>query len=83
MHESDIGELTSKPATYFSSPMEIVNSDKLETNAKYLALKRWEFEVSQVDVTSEENMNAISKTTLQEVRDALRALGHDAAPGEK
>lgn len=79
MHESDIGELTSNPATYFSSPMEIVESDKLESNAKYLALKRWEFEISQMDVGSEENMNAMSKTTLEEVQDALRALGRDTA----
>jgi len=87
MHEPDIAELTANPATYFSSPMEIVETEKLQTGAKLIALKQWEFEVRQLDVASEENMNALSKTTLQDVHQAMRALGHDPesdpAPGGK
>jgi hypothetical protein len=87
MHETDIEELTSRPATYFSSPMAIVDSEKLELTAKLIALRQWEFEVRQLEVATEENMNAVSKTTLQDVHEAMRALGHepesDPVPGGK
>lgn len=87
MHEPDIAELTSNPATYFSSPMDIVDSEQLQASAKLVALKQWEFEVRQLEVATEENMNAVAKTTLQDVHEAMRALGHapesDPAPGGK
>lgn len=87
MHEPDIVELTSKPATYFSSPMKIVESEELQTSAKLIALKEWEFEVRQLEVATEENMYANASTTLQEIHEAMRALGHepqsDAVPGGK
>lgn len=87
MHETDLEELTGNPATYFSSPMDIVENDKLQESAKLLALKQWEFEIRQLEVATEENMLAVSKTTLQDVHEAMRALGHepdsDPAPGGK
>jgi hypothetical protein len=85
MHESDIEELTSQPATYFSSPMAIVDSEELEPSAKLIALKQWEFEIRQLEIATEENMYAVSKTTLQDVHEAMRALGYepesDPSPG--
>lgn len=87
MYEADLEELISKPATYFSDPMEIVQDERLRDSAKILALKQWEFEVRQLDVATEENMYAVAKTTLQDVHNAMRALGHepetDPAPGGK
>ncbi len=87
MHEQDITELISNPATYFSSPMGIVDSKALQTSAKLIALKEWEFEVRQLEVATEENMPATATTTLQDVHNAMRALGQEpdseALPGGK
>jgi hypothetical protein len=87
MHEPDLAELTSRPASYFASPMDLVASTQLQTSAKLMALKEWEFEIRQLDVATEENMCAAQTTTLQDVHEAMRALGHepeaDAAPGGK
>ena len=87
MHEQNIAEIISKPATYFSSPMEVVNSARLQADAKLIALKEWEFEVRQLEVATEENMDATAKTTLQDIHAAMRKLGQepnaDALPGGK
>tara|TARA_R110001599_G_C12276798_1_gene662636 strand:- start:4586 stop:4852 length:267 start_codon:yes stop_codon:yes gene_type:complete len=87
MHETDLGKITTQPANYFSSPMKLVECNELEPNAKLIALKEWEFEVRQIAVASEESMNASATTTLKDVHDAMRALGHepgdDTDPGGK
>ena len=87
MHEPDLTELTSRPASYFASPMELAKSTRLQTSAKLAALKEWEFDVRQLEVATEENMGAAQRTTLQEVHEAMRALGHepetDPTPGGK
>jgi hypothetical protein len=87
MHEPDVAELTSRPASYFNRPMDLVASMQLQRSAKLIALREWEFEIRQLDVATEENMGAAATTTLQEVHEAMRALGHkpesDAAPGGK
>lgn len=81
MYEKNLAEIISKPASYFSSPMEIVNSTRLQTSAKLIALNEWEFEVRQLEVATEENMNAIASTTLQDVHKAMRALGQEPGAG--
>lgn len=87
MDTPDINDMTSKPATYFASPNEVVESDKLQPDDKLVALKEWEFEVRQQAVATEENMGATSAVTLQDVHQAMRALGHepesDSTPGGK
>lgn len=81
MYEENLAEIISKPALYFSSPMEIVNSKQLQTSAKLIALNEWEFEVRQLEVATEENMTAIATTTLQDVHRAMRALGQEPGAG--
>ncbi|MCB1706203.1 MAG: hypothetical protein KDI17_15170 [Halioglobus sp.] len=83
MHEKNLAEIISKPAMYFSSPMEIVNSKQLQTSAKLIALNEWEFEVRQLEVATEENMNAVASTTLQDIHNAIRALGQQPGTGNQ
>ena len=80
MHESDMSDLLSRPADFFNSPQELVDSEKLEASAKIVALKQWCSEIRQLQVASDESMTANSSTSLQDVHDAIRHLGHD--PGE-
>jgi energy-converting hydrogenase Eha subunit H len=87
METPDITDMTSKPAMYFARPEDIVESDKLQPGDKLAALREWEFDVRQQAVATEENMAATAAVTLQDVHNAMRALGHepdnDTSPGGK
>ena len=87
MKEKEVKERVTKPEQYFSSPNEVVQCQDLPIAAKIEALKTWEFDIRQLEVASEENMDASSSTSLQDVHDAMHALGHsattEAIPGGK
>lgn len=87
MNENELKERVNKPEQYFCSPHEIVECHDLSVTEKIEALKTWEFDIRQLEVASEENMDASTSTSLRDVHDAMHALGHsatnDAVPGGK
>lgn len=77
MSQNDTQILMSNPAEHFSSPQALADADELSREAKVTALKQWDMDIRQLEVATEENMQASSRASLADVHAALRALGHE------
>ena len=78
-------EALNDPAKVFGKPENVVNSQEFTLQQKIEILHRWEYEVREIQVAEEENMQGSSKyDVLAGVIKALIKLGakpiHTSAP---
>ena len=59
----------------YTIPDEVVTSDELSKEQKIKILRRWEYDVRELEVAEEEGMKGPKLVTLDAVLGALRSLG--------
>lgn len=69
----DIDQLWLDPASVFASPEDLMASDRLSTNRKIDALRRWEYDAAAIEVAEEEGMPSHDEHDL--LRRILLVLG--------
>ena len=73
----DVKQACLNPAAVFRRPDEVINSAELNREQKIEILRRWEYDIRQLQVADEESMTAPQPETitLDVVLKALRGLG--------
>ncbi|NIR47719.1 hypothetical protein GWO43_04605 [candidate division KSB1 bacterium] len=66
------------PASVFDSPEAVLQEERLDKADKIEILRRWEYDVRELQVAEEENMGG-TKTgqLLKEILDAQKQLGYE------
>jgi hypothetical protein len=69
------------PSATFATPAAVVGREDLSRPQKIEILRRWEQDARALEVAAEENMGGErTGSVLQQVREALRALGAGQGP---
>ncbi len=68
------------PGAVFRSPRELLQCADLSREQKVELLRRWEYDVRELQVAEEENMPGHMPVGLDEILEALRELGADLSP---
>ena len=71
----DVEKALLDPGLVFKTPGEILANNELTRAQKIEILRRWEYDVRELQVADEEGMEGPEPVTLDTVLDALRTLG--------
>lgn len=71
----DVEKALLDPGLVFKTPGEVVANNELTRAQKIEILRRWEYDVRELEVADEEGMEGPEPVTLDAVLDALRTLG--------
>ena len=74
----DVEKALVDPALVFKTPEEVLADSELSREQKIKILRRWEYDVRELQVAEEEGMEGPQPVTLDVVLRALRALGAPA-----
>jgi hypothetical protein len=66
------------PGLVFKTPGELLANNELSRDQKIEILRRWEYDVRELQVAEEEGMEGPQPVTLDAVLGALRSLGAPA-----
>ena len=70
----DVEKALLDPGLVFKTPEEVLASNELSREQKINILRRWEYDVRELQVAEEEGMEGPQPVTLDVVQRALRAL---------
>jgi len=76
----DVEKALLDPGSVFRAPQELLGNNELSRQQKIEILRRWEYDVRQLQVAEEESMEEPQPVTLEAVLRALRAIGAPADP---
>ena len=76
----DVEKALLDPGLVFKTPQELLANNELSREQKIEILRRWEYDVRQLQVAAEESMEGPQPVTLEDVLQALRAIGAAADP---
>ena len=71
----DVEKALLDPGLVFKTPGEVLANNELTRAQKIEILRRWEYDVRELQVADEEGMEGPEPVTLDTVLDALRTLG--------
>ena len=71
----DVEKALLDPGLVFKTPGEVLANNELARAQKIEILRRWEYDVRELQVADEEGMEGPEPVTLDTVLDALRTLG--------
>ena len=71
----DVEKALLDPRLVFKTPGEVLANNELTRAQKIEILRRWEYDVRELQVADEEGMEGPEPVTLDAVLDALRTLG--------
>jgi hypothetical protein len=71
----DVEKALLDPGLVFTTPAEVLANNELTRAQKIEILRRWEYDVRELQVADEEGMEGPEPVTLDAVLDALRTLG--------
>jgi hypothetical protein len=71
----DVEKALLDPGLVFKTPGEVLANNELTRAQKIEILRRWEYDVRELQVADEEGMEGPEPVTLDAVLDALRTLG--------
>ena len=76
----DVNQALLDPSTAFRNPTEVVENSDLNREQKIEILRRWEYDLRELQVADEESMTAprAERVTLDSVLQALRDVGASA-----
>ena len=74
----DVEKALIDPALVFKTPEEVLADNELSREQKIKILRRWEYDVRELQVAEEEGMEVPQPVMLDVVLCALRALGAPA-----
>jgi hypothetical protein len=77
----DVEKALLDPGLVFKTPDEVVTSNELSREQKIKILRRWEYDVRELEVAEEEGMKGPKLVPLDDVLRALRSLGAPADTG--
>jgi hypothetical protein len=63
------------PQSVFETPHDVVTAPALKSSEKIEILRRWEYDVREIEVAEEENMQGADGSMLRQVLQALHELG--------
>ncbi len=75
MKDIDLKRASIDPVAVFPSPEAVVEHRCLTREQKTDILKRWKYDACELEVAEEENMGGGEPSRLEEVLEALAALG--------
>jgi hypothetical protein len=76
----DVEKALLDPGSVFKTPQELLANNELSREQKIEILRRWEYDVRQLQVAEEESMEGPQPVTLEAVLRALRVLDAPADP---
>jgi hypothetical protein len=76
----DIEKALLDPGLVFKTPQELLANNELSREQKIEILRRWEYDVRQLQVAAEESMEGPQPVALEDVLQALRTIGAAADP---
>jgi hypothetical protein len=76
----DLEKALVNPGSVFKTPEEVLQRNDLSREQKIEILRRWEYDVRQLQVAEEESMAGPQPVSLDAVLNALRALGASSDP---
>ncbi|HEV8340754.1 MAG TPA: hypothetical protein VGR30_00100 [Candidatus Binatia bacterium] len=76
----DLEKALINPGSVFRTPEEVLQSNDLSREQKIEILRRWEYDVRELQVAEDESMTGPQPVTLDVVLNALRALGASSDP---
>jgi hypothetical protein len=73
----DVEKALLNPAAVFKTPQQVIDTNDLSRNQKIEVLRRWEYDVREIQVLDDESTTAkeTHAVTLDSVLAALRSLG--------
>ena len=71
----DVEKALLDPGLVFKTPGEVLANNELTRAQKIEILRRWEYDVRELQVADEEGMQGPEPVTLDAVLDTLRTLG--------
>ena len=71
----DVEKALLDPGLVFKTPGDVLANNQLTRAQKIEILRRWEYDVRELQVADEEGMEGPEPVTLDAVLDALRTLG--------
>ena len=74
----DVEKALLYPGLVFKTPDDVITSDELSREQKIKILRRWEYDVRELEVAEEEGMKGPKLVSLDDVLRALRSLGAPA-----
>lgn len=74
----DVEKALVDPTLVFKTPEEVLQRKDLSREQKIEILRRWEYDVRELQVAEDESMSGPQPVTLDVVLNALRALGAPA-----
>jgi hypothetical protein len=76
----DIEKALVDPGLMFKTPQELLANNELSREQKIAILRRWEYDVRQLQVAEEESMEGPQPVSLPAVLKALRDIGAPVDP---
>jgi hypothetical protein len=74
----DVEKALLDPGLVFKTPQELLANNELSREQKIEILRRWEYDIRQLQVAEEESMEGPQPVTLESVLQALRVIGAPA-----
>jgi hypothetical protein len=74
----DVEKALLDPGLVFKTPQELLQNNELSRQQKIEILRRWEYDVRQLQVAEEESMEGPQPVRLEAVLQVLRAVGAPA-----
>jgi hypothetical protein len=76
----DVKKALTDPSAVFKKPQEVIETDGLSREQKIEILRRWEYDVRELQVADEEGMAPVDPqpVVLDSILNALRTLGAPA-----
>ncbi len=78
----DVEKALLDPGLVFKTPEELLANNELSREQKIEILRRWEYDVRELQVAEEESMDGPQPVTLDVVLSALRTLGALRIPSD-
>ena len=75
----DIDRAMLNPSAVFQRPDEVVGHPDLSREQQIEILRRWAYDARAMEVAEEENMTSPESSGLQQIMQALHALGVEAS----
>ncbi|MCW8196412.1 hypothetical protein F6455_16585 [Proteobacteria bacterium 005FR1] len=73
----DFNQAKLNPASEFRHPAEVVSEPSFTKDQKLAVLRQWEYDVREMEVAEDENMQGGSRVALRDVLNALDEVDPD------
>jgi len=79
-HEQQIDNAIADPTRFYTSPMDVLHDDELDTDQKRRILESWKKDAELLSTAQDENMSGGERAQVQDVSLALTELDRVDSP---